>query len=67
MTNEDQREVSFPLDFLEDGSHALTLWKDAADTDLYPARLVKEHMEVQSGDPFTVHMEKAGGFVLILE
>jgi len=67
MTNEDQREVSFDLDFLEDGSHTLTLWKDAADTDLYPARLVKKRMEVQSGDPFTVRMEKAGGFVMILE
>jgi len=67
MTNEEHRDVSFDLDFLEDGSHVLTLWKDAADTDLDPSRLVKERMEVQSGDPFTVTMEKAGGFVMILE
>jgi len=67
MTNEERRNVSFDLYFLEDGSHVLTLWKDAADTDLDPSRLVKERMEVQSGDPFTVTMEKAGGFVMILE
>ncbi len=67
MTNEDARDVSFDLDFLGDGSHTLTLWKDAADADLDPARLVRERMEVHSGDPFAVHMEKAGGFVMILE
>lgn len=67
MTNEDARQVSFQLDFLEAGAHSLTLWKDAGDTDLAPAHLVKESMEVKSGDPFTVTMEKAGGFVMLVE
>jgi len=67
MTNEDAREVSFDLDFLEDGPQSLTLWKDASDTDTDPAHLVRETREVKSGDPFTIKMEKAGGFVMIVE
>jgi alpha-glucosidase len=67
MTNEDGREVSFDLDFLEEGSHSLTLWRDAADTDHEPSRLVRESMEVKSGDPLAIKMEKAGGFVMVVE
>ncbi len=31
------------------------------------AHLVRETREVKSGDPFTIKMEKAGGFVMIVE
>jgi alpha-glucosidase len=67
MTNEEAREVSFKLDFLEDGTHSLSLWKDASDTDTHPAHLVRETLEVNSGDLFTIKMEKAGGFVMTVE
>ncbi len=67
MTNEEGREVSFNLDFLEEGNHTLQLWKDSPDSEVDPAWLVRETREVASGDPVTVIMGRGGGFVMIVE
>jgi alpha-glucosidase len=67
MTNEQGREVSFNLDFLEEGNHTIQLWKDSPDSEVDPAWLVRETLEVASGDPVTVIMGRGGGFVMIVE
>ena len=67
MTNEEAREISFPLDFLDEGSYRVFIWQDADDADQYPAHLDRITMEVNSGDPFQVRMERGGGFVMVVE
>ena len=67
MTNEESREVSFSLDFLGEGIHDATLWKDAKDAGTNPAHLDKEEVSGLSRDAsLTVKMEKGGGFVVII-
>ncbi len=67
MTNEESKEVSFSLDFLGEGIHDATLWKDAKDAGTNPAHLDKEEVSGLSRDAsLTVKMEKGGGFVMII-
>ena len=67
MSNEEARELSFPLDFLKEGSHIATLWKDSEDAAKYPAHLDKEEVSgLSREDSIQVKLEKGGGFVMIL-
>lgn len=67
MSNEESREVSFSLDFLEEGTYNATLWKDAFDADTHPAHLEKEEIpDVNQETTMHVKMEKGGGFVMII-
>jgi alpha-glucosidase len=66
MTGEEARAVDLSLDFLPEGKHKLTLWKDAPDTDQHPAHLVKEQLEIESGASLEIQMNKGGGFVLVI-
>lgn len=67
MTNEEEREVSLDLDFLKEGSYTLNLWKDAPESKTEPARLIRETVEVRTGETLSFKMERAGGFVMLLE
>lgn len=67
MTNEESREVTFSLDFLREGIHQATIWRDAEDAHINPAHLHKEVIsELNRDSNMTVKMEKGGGFVMIL-
>jgi len=67
MTNQTEREVSFDLDFLKEGKHTLTLWKDTHESAREPALLIRETLEAEAGETLSVKMEKGGGFVLMVE
>jgi alpha-glucosidase len=67
MTNEDPREVSFELDFLDPGTYRATIWKDAPDSGDFPANLEKSVGPVSDRETLSIHMERGGGFVLVLE
>jgi alpha-glucosidase len=67
MTNEEARELSFRLDFLEEGPHTGILWKDGDDAASRPAHLKKEELSgLTPESTMQVRMERGGGFVMIL-
>lgn len=57
------RDVALPLSFLGPGTHALQVWRDAADTDRDPNQLAVEHREVTAMDILRVPVGGDGGFV----
>lgn len=68
MTNEEPRELSITLDFLEEGTHTAILWRDADDAGSFPAHLVREEIaELNRGSTLELKMEKGGGFAMILD
>ena len=78
VTDEESREVTFPLDFLKPGAtYAATLYRDAPDADgvagIQPdgsnpsKRYVIEEMVLSSADSLTVRMARSGGFALSLK
>jgi alpha-glucosidase len=66
MCGEEALTAELSLDFLPEGTYTLTLWKDAPDTDQYPARLDKQQMEIEAGARLGIQMNKGGGFVAVL-
>jgi len=68
MSNEEPRELDISLDFLGEGRHVATLWKDAEDTAMHPAHLIKEEIADLTRDAsLSIEMEKGGGFVMIVD
>ncbi len=64
MTDEDGRTLSIPLDFLGEGSFEATIWKDADDADVYPARLEKEVIPVDQDTVLEAVMSPGGGHIV---
>lgn len=68
MSNEEAREQSFTLDFLEEGTYSATIWRDAEDAGSYPAHLENEELpDLNRESIIQVKMEKGGGFVMIVD
>lgn len=63
LTNDEEREISVPLDFLGDGQWQLTLWKDAADADQHAEHLEVQQRTVSAGDVLTLKLAPSGGCV----
>jgi alpha-glucosidase len=67
MTNEESRELTFSLDFLGEGIHDATLWRDAEDAGDNPSHLDKEEISGLSSDAgMTVQLERGGGFTMVI-
>ena len=69
ITDENAREVSFALDFLEPGKvYEATLYADAPDADFEtnPQAYTITRSEVTSADTMKVRMARSGGFALSL-
>ena len=69
VTDENEREVSFALDFLKPGlKYEATLYADAPDANFEtnPQAYTITHSVVSSEDSLTVRMARAGGFALSL-
>ena len=66
ITDEEAREVTIPLNFLNDQkeTYKLTLYRDGEDADWLsrPYAYTIEEKEVRSGDTLRVHMAPGGGF-----
>lgn len=69
MTGAEAKSVEIKLSFLDPGrAYALTLYRDDAATASVPwCPVAKEGRQVTSGQTIAVHMEKAGGFVAVLD
>jgi alpha-glucosidase len=63
LTDRNAREISVKLDFLGPGDWQMTLWKDAADSDVNAENLVVEEGAVRTNDTLTLHLAPAGGAV----
>jgi len=69
VTDENARDVTFPLDFLEPGrTYEAILYADAPDADFEknPQAYEITRSEVTASDSLTVRMARAGGFGLSL-
>jgi len=64
MTDEEGRILSIPLDFLGEGSYEATIWKDARDADVHPARLEKEVLPVDQDTVLEAVLSPCGGHVV---
>ena len=65
ITDEESREVSFPLNMLEEGkTYTMTVYRDAEDADWLtrPYAYIIEDKEVTSADTLHIRMAKGGGF-----
>jgi len=69
VTDENERVVTFPLDFLEEGrTYEATLYADAPDADFEtaPQSYVITRSTVSASDSLTIRMARSGGFGLTL-
>ena len=69
ITDENEREVTFALDFLQEGkTYEATLYADGPDADFEtaPQSYVITRSEVTAADTMTVRMARSGGFALSL-
>ena len=69
ITDENEREVTFALDFLQEGkTYEATLYADGPDADFEtaPQSYVITRSKVTSADTMTVRMARSGGFGLSL-
>lgn len=66
ITNSSPREISIPLNFLEDGGYRAELYTDADDTGRDPNHLRKEIKEVTKSDVLKLKLAAGGGQALHL-
>lgn len=67
ITDENAREISFSLDFLDEGqTYKAIIYKDAADAhwDRNPTALEIEQLEVTSNSNILVKLAEGGGFAM---
>lgn len=61
INNSQARNLVIAFDFLGKGKYAITLYKDAKDTDTDPNHLVKETFTVTAKDKITLPLASDGG------
>jgi len=67
MTNEDSRQVSIPLDFLQDGQeYQAQILADASDADSNPEHVTMSTQTVTSSDAIDASLAGSGGEAIIL-
>jgi len=70
ITDENARDISINLNFLEDGkTYDAIIYKDAADANYKtnPTALDIEKMEIKKGNELTLHLAEGGGFAISLK
>ena len=64
MTDMDERILSIPLDFLNEGTYEATIWKDASDSFENPTHLETETIQVDKTSVIEAVLMPAGGHVV---
>lgn len=67
MTNWTARNATITLDFIPEGEHTLTLWKDGPNADRVAIDCATKKVKVVKGQTIIVPMAPGGGFVGIIE
>ncbi len=67
ITGESPRDFQLKLDFLGDGSHRMTAFKDGVNADYQAMHYNKVEQEVNSTSVINVHMAKNGGWAAVIE
>jgi alpha-glucosidase len=66
MTNEQERAVSVPIDFLGTGKFTAKIWTDAEEAAEYPDRVTVSEKAVTATDKLEVKMAGSGGAVMVI-
>ena len=66
MTNEESREFTLDLSFLDDGAYAAELMEDGINADRYASDYRKAERIVTKGDSITIKLAPGGGWAAIL-
>jgi alpha-glucosidase len=64
MTNDEERLIEIPLNFLGDGNYKATIYSDAADADQKPENLDKMEIDVSNNDTLKARLARGGGYVV---
>jgi alpha-glucosidase len=67
LTNNNDRQFTIPLNFLNKGQYKLTVWKDAPDSKINAEHLDSEERMVTSSNQLNIEMVRNGGYVARLQ
>jgi alpha-glucosidase len=67
LTNNNDRQFTIPLSFLNKGQYKLTIWKDAPDSKINAEHLDSEEQIVTSSNQLNIEMVRNGGYVARLQ
>ena len=66
MSNWDTRDVTIPLNFLEDGNYVATICKDGVNADRYASDYILENGKITKDKTMQMHLAPGGGFLIRL-
>ena len=67
ITNNNARDFKLKLDFLGDGQHKMTAFKDGVNADYQAMHYNKVEQTVTSATTLDIHMERNGGWAAVIE
>jgi len=67
MTDENERELTFDLTFLDKGNYKAILFEDADNPNEFPSEVNRKERILTNKDCLTIKLAKGGGFAAILE
>ena len=67
LTNWDRRNLSLPLDFLDEGLYHATICSDGVNADRYPSDYLITEKTIRKNDTLTINMASGGGWLLRLK
>ncbi len=67
ITGEEERDFQLKLDFLGDGSHKMTAFKDGVNANYQAMHYNKVEQNVNSASIIRIHMAKNGGWAAVIE
>jgi alpha-glucosidase len=67
ITNHAARQITIPLDFLEDGEYVAEIYSDAEDANTEPNHLKKESRTVYEKNTLSIQLAAGGGMVIHLK
>jgi alpha-glucosidase len=67
MTDENPREFTIDLSFLNDGSYTADIFEDGINADRYASDYKKASRQVSKDDRLTIKMAPGGGWVAIIK
>ncbi|MCF6268974.1 MAG: glycoside hydrolase family 97 protein [Melioribacteraceae bacterium] len=67
MTNENDREFTLDLSFLDNDEYSVEIFKDGLNADRYASDYLKETQTILKGDSITIKLTGGGGWTAILK
>ena len=67
ITNNTPRDLNLNLDFLSEGNHRMTLFRDGKNAGYQAMHYNKSEQTVSKGSSLSIHMERNGGFAATIK